>query len=271
MLEESHYSYECKSSAQERPYISRPSRTQQLLNPKLKPKLTSDKPNELLNSRGVADQQLAEAEARRNGTPALESESRGRSLSPRANSPSRSRSIDSASSVSTISTAKSRSRSHSLSESRDDRMDTGKRAGHARSRTPPRKRKHHSDSSSYSRSPRSPKRAPSSHHKTRRHRSKSPSDRGRPNSTRRGSHRSRTSSPSMDQSRITKHRRSLGSQDGYREEEKRYSRENRPQANGDGRRPAGFGSSGAQGRGPRRERSLSPYSKRLALTQAMNL
>ncbi|EXJ72252.1 uncharacterized protein A1O5_04756 [Cladophialophora psammophila CBS 110553] len=41
--------YECKSSVQERPYTSRPSRTQQLLNPKLAPKLASDTPNNLLN------------------------------------------------------------------------------------------------------------------------------------------------------------------------------------------------------------------------------
>lgn len=44
-----HYSYECKASAQERPYVSRPSRTQQLRNPKLQPKLDSDKPKPLEN------------------------------------------------------------------------------------------------------------------------------------------------------------------------------------------------------------------------------
>jgi Zinc knuckle len=43
-----HYSYECKATAQERPYVSRPSRTQQLFNPKLAPKLSSDVPNDLL-------------------------------------------------------------------------------------------------------------------------------------------------------------------------------------------------------------------------------
>lgn len=43
-----HYSYECKAPSQERPYLSRPSRTQQLLNPKLVPRLTSDVPNDLL-------------------------------------------------------------------------------------------------------------------------------------------------------------------------------------------------------------------------------
>ncbi|KAF1939773.1 hypothetical protein EJ02DRAFT_351560, partial [Clathrospora elynae] len=47
-LKRGHYSYECKAPAQERPYKSRPSRTQQLLNPNLKPKLTTEVPNELL-------------------------------------------------------------------------------------------------------------------------------------------------------------------------------------------------------------------------------
>ncbi|KAI4818580.1 hypothetical protein E4T44_10459 [Aureobasidium sp. EXF-8845] len=39
-----HYSYDCKAQAQERPYISRPSRSQQFLNPKLKPKLANIAP-----------------------------------------------------------------------------------------------------------------------------------------------------------------------------------------------------------------------------------
>lgn len=44
---ERHYSYECKASTQERPYASRPSRSQQLRNPKLVPKLTNDTLNPL--------------------------------------------------------------------------------------------------------------------------------------------------------------------------------------------------------------------------------
>lgn len=44
-----HYSYECKANLQERPYASRPSRTQQFRNPKLAPRLTSENPNTLLN------------------------------------------------------------------------------------------------------------------------------------------------------------------------------------------------------------------------------
>lgn len=43
-----HYSYECNISAQDRPYLTRPSRTQQLQNPNLKPKLSTEVPNDLL-------------------------------------------------------------------------------------------------------------------------------------------------------------------------------------------------------------------------------
>jgi hypothetical protein len=44
---ERHYSYECKAAPQERPYVPRPSRTQQLFNPKLLPKLTNETPDTL--------------------------------------------------------------------------------------------------------------------------------------------------------------------------------------------------------------------------------
>jgi hypothetical protein len=108
-LKRGHYSYECKASAQERPYTSRPSRTQQLLNPKLKPKLTTEVPEDLLRKKGVADEILKKKEEERSGR------DRKRSLS--------ASSIDS---VSTISTNRSPSRS--------------------RSRSPPRRRKHGSHS-----------------------------------------------------------------------------------------------------------------------------
>jgi hypothetical protein len=97
-LKRGHYSYECKASAQERPYKSRPSRTQQLLNPKLKPKLTTEVPEDLLRKKGVADEILKKKE---------EDRKRARSLS-----------ISSADSVSTISTNRSRSRSRSRSPPR---------------------------------------------------------------------------------------------------------------------------------------------------------
>ncbi|KAI8933968.1 hypothetical protein NX059_008743 [Plenodomus lindquistii] len=61
-LQRGHYSYECKAPAQERPYKPRPSRTQQLLNPKLQPKLTQQVPAELLGRKGVANEILRKKE-----------------------------------------------------------------------------------------------------------------------------------------------------------------------------------------------------------------
>ncbi|RMZ66189.1 nucleic acid binding [Pyrenophora seminiperda CCB06] len=92
-LKRGHYSYECKAPAQERPYKPRPSRTQQLLNPNLKPKLTTEVPVDLVRKKGVADEILKKKE---------EDRKRARSLS--------TSSIDS---VSTISTNRSPSRSRS--------------------------------------------------------------------------------------------------------------------------------------------------------------
>ncbi|KAF4962515.1 hypothetical protein FSARC_9409 [Fusarium sarcochroum] len=49
----------------ERPYVSRPSRSQQFRNPKLVPKLTNETLNPLEKKKGVADEELAKAEAER--------------------------------------------------------------------------------------------------------------------------------------------------------------------------------------------------------------
>ncbi|EFW99222.1 hypothetical protein CMQ_5643 [Grosmannia clavigera kw1407] len=65
MLRPRHYSYECKVTPQERPYKARPSRSQQLRNPKLVPKLHEDTFNALQIKEGVADQELAKREAER--------------------------------------------------------------------------------------------------------------------------------------------------------------------------------------------------------------
>jgi hypothetical protein len=99
-LKRGHYSYECKASTQERPYKSRPSRTQQLLNPKLKPKLTTEVPEDLVRKKGVADEILKKKE---------EDRKRARSLS-----------TSSADSVSTISTNRSPSRSRSPRRRKND-------------------------------------------------------------------------------------------------------------------------------------------------------
>ncbi|EJT69999.1 hypothetical protein GGTG_12176 [Gaeumannomyces tritici R3-111a-1] len=55
----------CKAAPQERPYVPRPSRTQQLLNPKLRPELTNDAPDVLQKKTGVADAELAKKAAQR--------------------------------------------------------------------------------------------------------------------------------------------------------------------------------------------------------------
>ncbi|DAA76321.1 TPA_exp: hypothetical protein A8136_0993 [Trichophyton benhamiae CBS 112371] len=61
----SHYSYECTTQLQERPYGARPSRTQQLSNPRLRPQLSTEVPNDLLRTKGVADEQLRRAKEER--------------------------------------------------------------------------------------------------------------------------------------------------------------------------------------------------------------
>lgn len=98
-LKRGHYSYECKASAQERPYKSRPSRTQQLLNPQLQPKLNTHVPDDLLPKKGLADQILASKEKERARSTSARKRSRPRSVSSYSDS------------VSTISTNRSPSRS----------------------------------------------------------------------------------------------------------------------------------------------------------------
>ncbi|KAG8207009.1 hypothetical protein GTR04_5609 [Trichophyton interdigitale] len=58
-------SYECTTQLQERPYGARPSRTQQLSNPRLRPQLSTEVPNDLLRTKGVADEQLRRAKEKR--------------------------------------------------------------------------------------------------------------------------------------------------------------------------------------------------------------
>lgn len=136
-LKRGHYSYECTASAQERPYLARPSRTQQLQNPKLRPKLSSDTPNDLLRTEGLADKLLAKREeerGRKRDNDVLDPVER-RGQSPRR---SRSESAHSMSSVSTISTSRSQSRSPPRHGGDDQ---TGSR--HSKTR-----KRHYSDSSS---------------------------------------------------------------------------------------------------------------------------
>ncbi|KAH8155880.1 uncharacterized protein LAJ45_00892 [Morchella importuna] len=110
-----HYSFECKAAASERPYVSRPSRTQQLLNPSLRPALTESTPPSdavILKKKGTADEILKSKQKERERDRALDRSDRGRkrrreSPSPGAASRTRSISTGSTSSYSSISSGRS--------------------------------------------------------------------------------------------------------------------------------------------------------------------
>ncbi|PYH82129.1 hypothetical protein BO82DRAFT_383180 [Aspergillus uvarum CBS 121591] len=270
-LQRGHYSYECKATAQERPYMSRPSRTQQLQNPKLRPQLTNDAYKDALNTKESNKEPLTRHEEERGRKRDLDQVDPLHSpthLSKRA----RSASSLSASSVSTISTSRSHSRSPSRRNERT-RSVSSRPSGH-------RKRRYSDASSAPSvasytsgeRGSRSRSREWSDDRNTRRRRrASSPEERGRPrNMSRDGGRRDRSRSHSVDRSRMAKSRRSvspsLATGSDYPAPSHRKAQPRaEPVSSGGGRGP---------GQGPpppRRERSLSPYSKRIALTQAMNL
>jgi hypothetical protein len=112
----------------------------------------------------------------------------------------------------------------------------------------------------------------------------SPDERGRRRSSmdRRGGTRDRTRSRSMDRSQIARHRLSIPARQPEHEsrgrDQGRYREDDPPRlenhdwyGNGSTRRQVGTREATEQNPAPRRERSLSPFSKRLALTQAMNM
>ncbi|KAH8425741.1 zinc finger CCHC-type containing 10 [Aspergillus melleus] len=283
-LKRGHYSYECTVTAQDRPYTSRPSRTQQLLNPKLRPQLSTEVPNDLLRTKGVADEILAKREEDRGRKRDLD-EFGPRDAQEQSSKRARSVSSHSTNSVSTISTSRSRS------ESPPRRSGYTARSGRDRSRSVsshpsrPRKRRY-SDSSGYTGS--SPSREgarslsrdwPDDRNTRRRHRESSPAHRGRAVNV---SHerRERSRSRSVDPGRIVRGRRSItpADLDDDHRNSKGYPRDHLGRHDSSrgrfsqaqdkrGGRDQGHVSSQA----PPRERSLSPYSKRLALTQAMNI
>ncbi|KAI0538175.1 zinc knuckle-domain-containing protein [Xylaria digitata] len=267
-LKRGHYSYECKASAQERPYIPRPSRTQQLLNPKLVPKLASDTTDALQDKKGIADQELAKREVERARKQELEqSDDTDQDVSRRERSPS----YDS---VSTISTR----RSPSVSRRRESLSPIG---AIRRPSTTHGSSRRSSDSGSdyerrYSPSPRGHTRGIKSPEPTRPRRSPSRDD----------SPRRRDFDPEgqpVDRQRMDRRRgdrrRGRYSQSPSRSPppgiRRRFrSRSPREPWRPDNSPPRYHGRNGQEQRGPpkrdTRERSLSPFSKRLALTQAMN-
>ncbi|CAL3967629.1 unnamed protein product [Diplocarpon coronariae] len=231
--------YECKAVVQERPYVSRPSRTQQLLNPKLLPKLASDVSQDLLRKKGIADDLLAKADQERGRKRERQSED---SELPAASKRVRSTSATSAS-VCSISTGMSRSpsprparKSARRSDSPQPRRTSPSRSGLAPSSRiaefeKKRRRESFSSVESYSSGERQQSRDRAN--TRRRYQKSSPPARGR-----------------TTESRSPHGKRQDLSRDRQRARNLIKGTENRPL--------------------PPRERSLSPFSKRLALTQAMN-
>ncbi|TGZ80344.1 hypothetical protein EX30DRAFT_359148 [Ascodesmis nigricans] len=219
-----HYTFECKVSAQEQPYISRPSRTQQLFNPKLQPKLgEAAPPNEtnLLQKKGVADSILKQKEDDRNRDRGRKRQ-RDRSASPRRD---RSLSASSATSYSTVSSTRS------LSRSRSRRRSASRSRSHRRRR--------------YSRSgSRSPGHERSVRRKYRD--SPSPRHRGRKLSVSHGERRTRSRSPPRRVSGVKRHLTPPSQKMDY--EPSRRDPSPLP---------------------PPRERSLSPFTRRRLMTEAM--
>jgi hypothetical protein len=276
-LQRGHYSYECKARAQDRPYKSRPSRTQQLLNPRLAPALTTEVPSDLVRKKGVADDILAKKESERaRGRGRKSSRGRGRS--------------ESTDSVSTISTDAGRSRSRSRSPPRKSiSANKGKRRGR---------------SSSASGSDRDVRRERTAR---RRLSSFSPEVRGRRRRDREGSAGSRGDGygkkarrASVERSRETsRSAERMDTADGREKRARSRERSASPRPLSAARSPSTAGSRAYRSPSPRRarnggrnrfddvppaaakqappppraaprERSLSPFSKRVALTRARN-
>ncbi|KAH8596434.1 zinc knuckle-domain-containing protein [Bisporella sp. PMI_857] len=256
-LKKGHYSYECKAVVQERPYVSRPSRTQQLFNPRLVPKLTSDAPKDLLRKKGVADDQLAKLEQERGR------KRERRSEEPEAKTGSkRRRSASSSESVSTISTNISRSPSSSHARSPSAR-------GRSRE-SPARTREYnqsteHQDSVLSRQSLQTPRRSTSfSKERKRRRGSFSSSDSFISED---GKYYDRRSGEKVSRRRFSEHsppgRGRRTESKGFQESRTGPSSIHKPL---DDKYPrTGFGSSTNRAR----ERTLSPFSRRRALTRAM--
>lgn len=210
---------------------------------------------------GVADAELARAQEARD---AATNNERSRSPEPDRSKPQRQRSVSVSSddSVSTISTSRSRTPPHKQKNDLDHTRRGRVRQSRSRSTSKPRKRKLRDSSVSHSPPPRV-----HSTNKNRRYRSSTPEDRGRPTDDRRGSRRSRSRGMSSNRSEVTKQRRSL---DEVHESNGRGIGDF--QLEGRSRDRVGYRQAQQPTRKePRKERSLSPYSRRLALTQAMNM
>ncbi|KAM3420681.1 hypothetical protein BST61_g3936 [Cercospora zeina] len=120
-LKKGHYTYECTATQQERPYISRPSRSQQLQNPKLAPKLSATLPP--VDAKPAVKPESKPADRTR-GTVTTREHSSGSKADRPASGRRRSVSSYSSDSVSSYSTNRSRSRSRSLGRASSSRRKT---------------------------------------------------------------------------------------------------------------------------------------------------
>lgn len=265
--------------------MSRPSRSQQLRNPKLVPKLTNDKLNPLEKKQGVADEQLAKAEAER--ARKREREERDDELIESA--AKRPRSVSSHS-VSTISTGASRSPSPARERIRSPPPARRSRSPYSDENAGPRGGRR-DDSRSRSRSRcRSRSRSPRVEYQQRRSVSR---DSRSPVDDRRDRYRSREPIPPREDNGPSRRQMRYSSESrGSYESRPQHPRESRSPEHrgrrferpdrrdtrpGRGRHARGGHNGRVQDRrGPPpneqpRERSLSPFSRRLAMTQAMNI
>ncbi|KAI8966596.1 zinc knuckle-domain-containing protein [Daldinia sp. FL1419] len=275
-LKKGHYSYECKAAAQERPYVSRPSRTQQLLNPKLVPKLASDTPDVLQKQKGVADEELAKREAERAKKRELEDDESG-DESPKRR---RSASYDSVSSISTRRSASPPPRTQQSNAAHPDIPRRGSSRGVRRAsyssasdyerRDPSPPRRSPRNDSPLARSPRRSRSLARDDSPVRSHydaKDEAPRQRS-PYSRRSRNYSSPSRSPPPRERRQFRSRSPEGSKKRDRSPPRDYGRQtyrnSAPNHRNDRRRGE------ALPRREQRERSLSPFSKRLALTQAMN-
>ncbi|MCJ1283883.1 hypothetical protein MMC26_003214 [Xylographa opegraphella] len=239
----------------------------------------SDVPNDLLRKKGVADEQLAK-----------KAEERGRQRSIDENEPAhgsrkRSRSVSSYSStsVSTISTNLSRSVSPKRPRLGEARPSFGSGSLKRRRSTSISEPSYSSDDS-YIRNSKEWAKDDDDRNTRRRRSSVSPDNRGRDPTPIERRRLPRSRSNSMDRDSIARHRhslspdwRSVGNR-GSRHLHERSRRADDNGRNGGTKHPPqehdrkdDFAASKSRARLPRKERSLSPYSKRLAMTQAMNM
>ncbi|KAJ9482469.1 hypothetical protein VN97_g10957 [Penicillium thymicola] len=224
------------------------------------PKLSSENPNELLRKEGVADELLATREEERGRKRDLDD-----MTDRNAQSPKRVRSL----SVETIST--NRSYSSSPRRNKHGTADRGRRDDSSAPPAKSRKRRYSDSTEGSSGSVHSgPKNRSHSRERTddrntrRRRRESSPEERGRHRGSGRHSERRDRRSKSADKDRVKESRATT--QDVPQDRSYR-DRASPPRQSQPGRsRPEPI----TQKNQPPRERSLSPFSKRLALTQAMN-